>query len=395
MIFDIIRFNQFALDLLAQDNESEGDPAPHNEKGMSNGNFTKTYQNLTIGEYLDREGYSTAFADDYLIPMTAAVWSTGPHKTALEFPAVTLVRFLWNHHLLSTISARPPWRTIPGGTKQYIEAVLKDVPSSHIHLSAPIKSITQSPDQKLTLHTQSGEKSTYDHVILATHAPTTLSIISETATDTERSILSAFETNHNTVYLHSSLSLMPQAHAAWSAWNYLTTTASSQVDKVSLTYCMNILQHLPFSRWGPVLVTMNPPTPPPAETIQAQFTYDHPLYTTSAIRSQKLLPKIQNSRGISYCGAWTKYGFHEDGFSSGLRVATEHLGAELPFEFVDATFMRGKKQVVGRKQKVARTLVLFIQSFIGWLDWLLAFIEGLVEEGPAYVGRAQKNLKAA
>lgn len=119
-----------------------------------------------------------------------------------------------------------------------------------------------------------------------------------------------------------------------------------------------------MSKFGPVLVTLNPITPPDPKLTQGTYSYTHPLYNPTAIRSQKLLPRIQNTRAISYAGAWTKYGFHEDGFSSGLKVAVEHLGAELPFEFVDSTFSRGGMPTLGWRDYVVRTFVLLIQLLI-------------------------------
>lgn len=127
---------------------------------------------------------------------------------------------------------------------------------------------------------------------------------------------------------------------------------------VSLTYCMNILQHFPEEQYGPVLVTMNPDEEPKPELTQGKFNYTHPLYTIESVRAQERLEKIQNTRGVSYCGAWTKYGFHEDGFSSGLRVAIEHLGAKLPFEFVDSTYSRGHKPTLIWKDYLLRLFVL-------------------------------------
>jgi len=127
---------------------------------------------------------------------------------------------------------------------------------------------------------------------------------------------------------------------------------------------MNILQHIPVSTFGDVLVTLNPLHLPPPEKVQGRYTYAHPLYNAAAIRSQSLLDKIQDKRGISYCGAWTKYGFHEDGFSSGLKVAMDHLGARIPFEFTDSTFSRGKKPVLGMADWALRVVILLIQMFI-------------------------------
>jgi hypothetical protein len=127
---------------------------------------------------------------------------------------------------------------------------------------------------------------------------------------------------------------------------------------------MNLLQHIPEKDFGPVLVTLNPLTPPDPQLSQGIWEYSHPLYNSAAIKSQKLLPRIQNTRSISYCGAWTKYGFHEDGFSSGLSAAMNHLDAELPFEFVDSTFSRGRRPTLTVKNHLARVAILIIQLAI-------------------------------
>lgn len=158
---------------------------------------------------------------------------------------------------------------------------------------------------------------------------------------------------------------MPNRRIAWSSWNYITTSPSpDKTPSVCLTYWMNLLQHIPMSKFGPVLVTLNPLHAPDASLTQGQWTYNHPMYNATAIRSQKLLPRIQNTRGISYAGAWTKYGFHEDGFSSGVEVAVEHLGARLPFAFVDSTFSRGRRPVLGWGDYVVRGLIHLIQMII-------------------------------
>jgi predicted NAD/FAD-binding protein len=189
MIFDIIRFNIFSLDLLSSPS------APSNE--------------LTIGEYLEREGYSDAFRDDYLIPMTACVWSTGPDKCALEFPTLTLVRFMWNHHLLSTVSERPPWLTIEGGSQRYIDAVMKECNSANVHLSTPVKTLRRI-DGKVEVDLGgrgTGSKEVFDEVVLACHGDQARWLVGDAATFEEKDILSAFETSPNTAYLHSDLSV--------------------------------------------------------------------------------------------------------------------------------------------------------------------------------------------
>lgn len=160
---------------------------------------------------------------------------------------------------------------------------------------------------------------------------------------------------------------MPIRPGTWSAWNYITTTLTSdKPPTVCLTYNMNILQHIPTEIYGHVLVTLNPLKPPSPSLTQGTWTYNHPLYNSAAIRAQNLLPLIQNTRGISYAGAWTKYGFHEDGFSSGIKIAIDHLDAKLPFKFVNSTFSRGRKPVLTWKDWAVRALLQLI-LMIGWV----------------------------
>lgn len=203
MIFDIIRFNHCALDLLRQedlditranDGELKPDLAAHSE---------------SIGAYLTRNGYGDGFRDRYLLPMTAAVWSTGKDRCALDFPAMTLVRFLWNHRLLNTITARPAWRTIPGGTKQYIERVVKDLPEGRIHLNSPVTSLAREDGDAIRLNIRGTLSDRFDHVVLATHGDETMQILSTDATQEERDILGSFQTTKNEAVLHSDLSVRP------------------------------------------------------------------------------------------------------------------------------------------------------------------------------------------
>ena len=204
MIFDILRFNQFALDLLSEKDESEEDPTG---AGGAVSDADGPQHQESVGKYLDRERYSKGFRDDYLIPMTACVWSTRPDKCSLEFPVVTLVRFLWNHHLLSSISARPEWMTIPGGSQKYIGAVLSDFPSQFIHLKTKIDKLVVKENNQIDLHTKDGATSTFDHVVLASHGNQALDIVREAATDEEREVLSGFKTSTNTAVLHSDTSV--------------------------------------------------------------------------------------------------------------------------------------------------------------------------------------------
>ncbi|KAL8830750.1 MAG: hypothetical protein Q9191_001250 [Dirinaria sp. TL-2023a] len=373
LLFDFVRFNQFALDLLSEDEESEVDPAGSDGPGT---NAQNPRQQQSIGEYLAEHNYSDAFKDDYLIPMTAAVWSTTPDKVSLEFPAITLVRFMWNHHLLSTFAARPTWMTIPGGSQQYIDKVMSDFPKARTHLATKVDTATPLADGRVKLRFQSNFEETFDHVILTTHGDEALEIVRKGATPEEIDVLSGFKFSTNTAVLHSDLRLMPTRPLAWAAWNYITKTptSSSHVSSVCLTYWMNLLQHIPSSKFGQVLVTLNPNVEPDPAHVQGTWTYTHPLYNPAAIRSQKLLPKIQNKRGISYAGAWTKYGFHEDGFSSGIRVAMEHLGAVIPFEFTDSTFSRGRKPKLGWPDYATRMFVWIVQAIV----WVMRLFIGVL-----------------
>ncbi|KAM0809391.1 putative Amine oxidase domain-containing protein [Seiridium cardinale] len=356
LLFDIVRFNQFALDLLRDENAAA--------------NNTET-----IGQYLERKGYSETFKNDYLIPMTAAVWNTSPDKCSLEFPAVALVRFMWNHHLLTTVSKRPDWLTVEGGAKSYIDAVVKGFPPNHLFLDTPVKHITNEKDGRVRLHLENGKSEVYDHVILATHGDQAYQIIEPSATDEERVIMSSFKTAENTAVLHSDVTHMPVRKNSWSAWNYMTLSdpwTGRDIDKVSVTYNMNILQHIPREPFGDVLVTLNPIHEPKTNTVQGRYSYSNPIYNPVAVRAQNELHRIQNKRGISYAGAWTKYGFQEDGFSSGLHVAEVHLGAKLPFEFVDSTYSRGKRPKLGVRDRVARAIIFSIQFLV------VSLVEGIV-----------------
>ncbi|KAJ7364847.1 FAD/NAD(P)-binding domain-containing protein [Mycena albidolilacea] len=320
LIYDVLRFNACARSIITDDSDEE----------------------FSIGDYLDREGYSDSFKDNYLIPMTACIWSTPPDKCAMDFPAKTLIQFLSNHHLLQ-ITGKPSWLTLEGGSRVYVNKILSKLPASQLHLSTPVKSVsTTVGTSTVQLTTAGGATETYDHVIFACHSDTVLSILQsgEGMTAEEHETLSMFQWNHNEAVLHSDLNLMPRSRLAWSCWNYLTQSVvdsqgrcKANSDQVSLTYGMNDLQHIPESKYGPVLVTLNPPFEPRDGTVAGRYAYDHPVLDANAVRAQKLIRTIQRTRGLSYAGAYLRYGFHEDGFASGLDAAAHLVPAgSLPFE---------------------------------------------------------------
>ncbi|WWC69966.1 uncharacterized protein I206_103910 [Kwoniella pini CBS 10737] len=328
MLFDIIRFNLFSTDLLNQE---------YNKREIS------------IGEYLEKEGYSNGFRDDYLMPMTGAIWSTPANQAALDFPASTLIRFFHNHHLLQ-ITGKPKWLTVKGGSKRYLDAVLSKLPKENLHLNTEINAI-ESHENGVNLVEVSGQRHLYDHVILATHSDTTLKLLRNGGglTEDEEKALGPWKWSKNEAILHYDEKLMPIRRKAYSAWNYLTLTETdenkpqtrtteSEIETVSLTYSMNILQHIPEDKHGLVLVTLNPPFPPDESKVVGRYHYEHPMMTRESVDAQSLLPSIQNKRGISFAGAWTKYGFHEDGFTSSMKLLIQSpFNVKPPFQPLPAS----------------------------------------------------------
>ncbi|KAG8736052.1 hypothetical protein FRC10_009856 [Ceratobasidium sp. 414] len=318
MVWDILRFNASALNLI--EGEEPVDPLAKGSKAE-----------LSIGVYLEREGYSNEFVDDYLIPMTAAIWSTPPDTCALDFPARTLIRFMYNHHLLQ-VTGKPKWLTIPGGSHQYVNRVLSKLPANQLHLSTPVQAISTSPNSsKVTIQLPGGTEE-FDHVILATHSDTSLKMLQHGSgvTSEEEAILGSFQWNQNSTVLHADVDLtqpclivdaeatscMVVLELSYVFRGKRTRSETSEYEQGGIVNpyfllpshadCMNHLQHINEQKHGPVLVTLNPPFEPRPELVVTQARYEHPV----GVRAQSELPRIQNVRGISYAGAWTKYGVY-------------------------------------------------------------------------------------
>ncbi|TBU48550.1 FAD/NAD(P)-binding domain-containing protein [Dichomitus squalens] len=391
LIYDVLRFNvsaqRFIIEL-----ESK----------------TSADEEISIGTYLQRHGYSDSFRDNYLIPMTAAIWSTPPDKCALDFPAKTLIQFMLNHHLLQ-ITGKPKWLTLRGGRQVGLmsQFIISRLSPSRLHLSTPIKALRSAPlsdhasqPHRVELTTASGEKMLFDHVILACHTDTTVEILKEGGgmTSEETRILESFKWNRNEAVLHCDEQLMPKARIAWSCWNYLTKSVTDKagnylpnINQVSLLDWMNALQHLSMKDHGPVLVTLNPPFDTKPSLTFGRYKYDHPILSEKAIRAQSLLPSIQGTRGISYAGAWTKYGFHEDGFTSGLRAAAAVAGpsAKLPFEIVPAD-----RQPDRNVLRLARAFDVFESSGAAWLlGSLFVFVLALLRRTVEGLGVNLRHLE--
>ncbi|WP_374352491.1 NAD(P)/FAD-dependent oxidoreductase [Chitinimonas sp.] len=267
----------------------------------------------TLGTLLDQERYGQAFRDWYLLPMAAAIWSSSP-ADILQFPAATFLRFCLNHSLLQ-VNDRPQWKTVLGGARLYVERMLPAIHS--VRRNTPVQSVERDAHGVTVRHGGSEER--FDAVVLATHAPDTLAMLRDASTD-ERAILGSVRYQPNLAILHTDPGLLPRNCKVWSAWNYLA--AGLQHDAaVCVSYLLNQLQPLPFET--PVVVTLNPVQQPDPRHELARFHYQHPVFDQAAIDAQQRLPSIQGQHRSWFAGAWTGYGFHEDGLKSALRVAAD------------------------------------------------------------------------
>ena len=280
-----------------------------------------TLDGATLGDYLDRRGFSEVFRNDYIIPMGAAIWST-PAKEMLAFPAASFIAFFDNHRLLQW--DRPVWRTVTGGSRHYVSKLTGGF-SKHIRLSTAVTEVTREASGVRVRDEHGGEEA-FDQVVIAAHAPDALAMLGDADAE-EQAVLGAIRYRMNDVYLHRDPSLMPKRKAAWAAWNFLREGNDDTRD-VSVTYWMNLLQSIDPS--CPLFISLNPPVAPAAGTVFGRYAYDHPQYDTAAIAAQARLETIQGKNRTWFCGAWAGYGFHEDGLKAGLAVA-KGLGAEAPW----------------------------------------------------------------
>ncbi|MBR0789491.1 FAD-dependent oxidoreductase [Bradyrhizobium manausense] len=278
---------------------------------------------LTLGDYFRLRQFSKRLLTDYLAPMGAAIWSA-PASEMLDFPAENFVAFFDNHRLLHY--DRPVWRTVKGGSRRYVEklqAALRD----RIRLGCAVTSVERTT-HGVVVHDSHGQHEMFDHVVIAAHSNQALAMLSD-VDQRERDILGAIGYSKNKVYLHRDVRLMPKRRQAWASWNFLRWQRQGDaVNDVAVTYWMNRLQGIDAGK--PLFVSLNPPFEPAPELTFGQYLCEHPQYDAAAFAAQKRLGEIQGQRHTWFCGAWTGYGFHEDGLRSGLGVA-EALGATAPW----------------------------------------------------------------
>ena len=278
-------------------------------------------ETLSLGAFLERDGYGRAFRDDHLLPMAAAIWSA-PAKTLLDFPAVSFVRFCENHGLLK-VTDRPVWRTVTGGSRCYIGPLTSPY-ADGIRTGAAVVSVERGVGG-VTLRDAAGTCSRHDAVVIATHADQALALLAAPSGE-EQALLGAFRYSRNRAVLHSDPALMPRRRRAWSSWNYLGRR-TGDTDSLCVTYWMNRLQGLPAS--PDYFVTLNP-TVEPASSIREDL-YAHPVFDLGALAAQKRLWSLQGRGGVWFCGAHFGAGFHEDGLQSGLAVAEALGGVRRPW----------------------------------------------------------------
>jgi predicted NAD/FAD-binding protein len=245
--------------------------------------------------------------------MIGCIWSC-PTDQMLRFPVGTMIRFCHNHGLIQ-LTNRPPWRTVRGGSKHYVEKML--APVGDKRLATPVRAVRRLPHGVL-VQTDSGEER-FDDVVLAAHTDQSLALLADASAD-EKSLLGAIRYQPNRVVLHTDASVLPRRRRAWAAWNYERAADRARENAaVCLHYLINRLQPLPWKT--PVIVSMNPLRPVRDEAILGEWTYAHPVFDRAAMKAQRGLSRIQGRSHVWFCGAWTRYGFHEDGLMSGLAVA--------------------------------------------------------------------------
>ena len=278
----------------------------------------------SLGGLLKRGGYGRAFVEHHLLPMAAAIWSTPPERM-LDFPAVTLLRFFENHGLFR-LRGRPEWRTVAGGSRQYVDAITAPL-GERLHTATPVRALRRT-GAGVRILTDRGEV-WFDHVVLATHADQALAVLGEDASAAERGVLGAFGYEMNHAVLHRDPRLMPRHRRVWSSWNYMAEAGNAPAGgDVSVTYWMNRLQ--PLGDAPDVFVSLNPQCEPDPSLTLARFQYAHPRFEAATIGAQQRLSMVQGVRRTWFCGSYCGYGFHEDALTSGLRVAAA-FGLEAPW----------------------------------------------------------------
>ena len=296
MLADLMRFNKLAT-ALAESGEAAQLDQP-------------------ITDFLKQHRFSDEFRDWYFLPMIGCIWSC-PVDQMLRFPVATMIRFCHNHGLIQ-VANRPQWYTVRGGARTYVRKMLESVPDARLNTPVlRVRRLLSGGDASVLVSTAAGTER-FDEVVMACHSDQSLALLAD-AGALETSVLSAIRYHRNRAVLHTDTSLLPERRLAWAAWNYERAADDSREQAaVCLHYLLNRLQPLPFKT--PVIVSLNPVREPRADSVHAEFDYSHPVFDVAAIQAQQRVPDLQGRQHTWFCGAWTRYGFHEDGLMSGQAV---------------------------------------------------------------------------
>ncbi len=294
MLSDLLRFNSLCTQIASEQRESA--------------------LREPLDRFLEQHRFGQPFRDWYFLPMLGSIWSC-PTDQMLKFPVATMIRFCHNHGLLQ-VNQRPQWHTVIGGARNYVHKIIGRLADAR--LSTPVLRIDRH-DDGVTVHTGHGRHERFDHVVLATHSDQALALLGQPS-NLEQRVLGRIAYQPNLAVLHTDVSVLPRRRAAWAAWNYERAADDSRESaRVCLHYLLNKLQPLPFAQ--PLIETLNPVRPIDPRRVLATFEYAHPVFDLRAIEAQGLVEQLQGQQRTWYCGAWTGYGFHEDGLKSGLHVA--------------------------------------------------------------------------
>jgi predicted NAD/FAD-binding protein len=292
MLADVMRFNALCTRIAKEQREKE--------------------LQQPLSDFLRTHKFSEPFRDWYFLPMLGCIWSC-PTDQMLQFPVATMIRFCHNHGLIQ-VTNRPQWFSVVGGARNYVEKILAGVHDKR--LNTPVRLIER--DEMGVRIITDGHAERFDQVVIATHTDQALSLLRQ-ASGEERSLLGAIRYQDNRAVLHTDASVLPANPKTWAAWNYERAASSErESSRVCLHYLLNRLQRIPFAQ--PVVVSLNPLHDIDPATIVGEYDYAHPVFDLAAIEAQKRLPLLQGQQHTWYAGAWTGYGFHEDGLKSGLQV---------------------------------------------------------------------------
>ncbi|KAI1170956.1 FAD/NAD(P)-binding domain-containing protein [Nemania sp. FL0916] len=384
LVLDIIWFYTFADDILLEEELSmPEDMEPSDTRHKVSKDLPRPILYESIGAYLQRKGYSTAFITQFLIPMLASPWCTDPDHFARSFPAKLMIQFMLKHGLLDTISEKMRWQSFRHGSKEYVVAFQKHISPYHrIYLNTVVHSVIRTQDT-ISLRFADDSSRPYDHVVFAIHANQALTLLGDGATALERRILSNFKTTKNVCVLHSDTTFVARSPWMQTAWSCFLDTEQSTAhcnkekvpsaavyssrSRISVTFDINKVQAVPLPGAprspGRVMVTMNPHRTPHSQ--QGVYEYYHPLITSESFSMALHLPKINGVNKVSFAGAWMGFGFHEDGFAAGVHAARtlvhgpDEIGPLNLFSFSD-TQPRGKFSGFKTILKLLATIVRWI-----------------------------------